>query len=70
MDSITIERINKAHPKIRETLLQQYEEAKASVQAVGQSLKTPPPSSTPVEVAKEVVSATAPTQYLRRHKYY
>ena len=49
---------------------QQYEEAKASVQAVGQSLKTPPPSSTPVEVAKEVVSATAPTQYLRRHKYY
>lgn len=49
---------------------QQYEEAKASVQAVGQSLTTPPPSSTPVEVAKEVVSATAPTQSLRRHKYY
>lgn len=48
----------------------QYEEAKASVQAVGQSLKTPPPSSTPSQVAKEVVSATAPTQSLRRHKYY
>ncbi len=49
---------------------QQYEEAKASVQEVGQSLTTPPPSSTPSEVAKEVVSATAPTQSLRRHKYY
>lgn len=27
MDNITIERIKKAHPKIRESLLQQYEEA-------------------------------------------
>lgn len=49
---------------------QQYEQAKASVESVGQSLTTPPPSSAPVEVAKEVVSATAPTQSLRRHKYY
>uniref|UniRef100_A0A6C0DIU0 Uncharacterized protein n=1 Tax=viral metagenome TaxID=1070528 RepID=A0A6C0DIU0_9ZZZZ len=45
---------------------QQYEQAKASVQSIGQTLITPPPSSTPTEVAKEVVKATAPMQALRR----
>jgi phage shock protein A len=49
---------------------QQYEQAKASVQSIGQTLTTPPPSSSPAEVAKEVVKATAPIQALRRHRYY
>ncbi len=49
---------------------QQYEQAKASVQSVGQTLTTPPPSSAPAEVAKEVVQATAPTQSLRTHRRY
>ncbi len=49
---------------------QQYEQAKASAQSVGQTLITPPPSSAPVDVAKEVVEATAPTQALRRHRRY
>jgi membrane fusion protein (multidrug efflux system) len=49
---------------------QQYEQAKASVQSVGQILTTPPPSSVGAEVAKDVVQATAPIQALRRHRYY
>ncbi len=49
---------------------QQYEQAKASVQSIGQTLTTPPPSSAPAEVAKEVVQATAPTQSLRTHRRY
>jgi seryl-tRNA synthetase len=47
---------------------QQYEQAKAKVEAIGQTLKTPPPSNTPQVIADEVSYAAAPTQRLRKYR--